>query len=799
MVYQKSRKSKISKNQWYAVLFLTIVLGVILVALIAKRDEDAFDYTIRGKDFSLSGAAAQTIDPDYGVRTISDIQEDTVTLGVGNVVLAPGTYTYDLQYALEGADVSWSIYSGGYLSENNQSGKVWPLETFSETESSAYGSFEIDKYLEDVEFSFIIPRGATFSLSRLTLQSETVRINDSYIFMGLTVLIYLLLLFFLFKKRELCRPTTFHQEQISGRRMCFFLIFAMAVTAVFSSMPLFSEDLAGGYDILYHVNRIEGIAKSLAGGQFPVRIHPGILNGYGYPNGIFYPELFLYFPACLRLLGMSLMNSYKVFVVAVSFATVAISYVAFSKLLQSRMAGILAAVLYTINPYRLACVYEKSAVGEYLAMAFLPAVFYGMYAVLCGEKKDWKWLCLGACGVLQSHILTTEITAFFCLVVAVFAMRPLFGAERRWIPLLKATIWTVLLNLWFLVPFLLMTFQLNVSVFGRNPQLSINTITFFNELFSLIYLRQLRKNDGGLSNNGLGFVFLFALALLVIYIVLHRVPKKGTAQRRLLSLGIVLAFIGTFTAFAATDLFPWEEIQSIHFISKIVGSLQFPCRLFSITMTCFSVVAGVVLLLWTKEREKRAVVVIVTVSVAAFSANLYLDYTNAYAQLPHIAQQHQFSVETSTFSGIALGEYVPQSSSVLDILTRGTDIKCSSSDIRITALKRDGLNFSFDFVIDNYQPEEAYSLLAPLTYYPSYRATINGISYNAVAGGNNYVEINLPEESGHVELGYRQPRTFVIATIISVGGCLWFIVDSIRPKWYVKMGDRMQKRFMRKK
>lgn len=779
-----TRQRRITQAQRAAAISLTVLLGIVLLVLFTKKDDNNFSYTVRGKDFGVNGDVVYNAKQGYDILTVEETQNDEVFLGKENLVLEPGTYSYDFQYSLSGAPMEWSIYSGNYLSSDNVCGKVFWEQTLNPGSSEATGTFEVDQRIEDFGIRIELAKGAKLSVSRFTFRSDTIHTNDPNVFMMLAIIAYVILLWLAVTKKQLCQPAYFRGELISGRRMCFLLVLIMGITTIYVSAPLFASDLSGGYDLIYHANRIEGLAKSLACGQFPVRVHSGILNGYGYTNSIFYPELFLYFPAGLRLLGMSLMNCYKVFAIVSSFATVAIAYIAFSKLFSSRCTGLMAAILYTLSPYRIACIYERSAVGEYLAMTFLPAVFYGIYAIFFGKKDDWKWLCLGATGVLQSHILTTEITAFFCAILALVFVRRLFWADKRWVSLLKATIWTILLNLWFLVPFVLMALQLNISVFTRNPQLSINAITSVHELFSMSYLRQLRINGSGVASNGLGIVFLLALALFLLYVIIANTKKQSTpAIRKLLGLGIVCSILISFTVFAATDLFPWEEIQSVHFVSKIVGSLQFPFRLFSVTSICFAVLCGIVLLLWTTTPSQRRVAALAAVLITAFSATIYLDYTITYAPKPHYASQHQLPTQTTTWEGIALGEYVPSSSDVLEIFTRGTNLTPSDPAIKIDGVERNGTSISFDFKIDDMQAGQAYSIIMPLTYYPSFRAVINGTEYMARPGGNNYVLVDLPEAEGHVEVSYRQPLSFVAATAVSAASGIIFCIPVLFPKF----------------
>ncbi len=86
-------------------------------------------------------------------------------------------------------------------------------------------------------------------------------------------------------------------------------------------------------------------------------------------------------------------------------------------------------------------------------MTFLPVVIAGFYQVLVGDKKKWTWLVLGFTGLMESHVLSTATMAVIFAACCLVFVRELFR-EKRWLDLLKAAGLTVLLNLWFLVPFL---------------------------------------------------------------------------------------------------------------------------------------------------------------------------------------------------------------------------------------------------------------------------------------------------------------------------------------------------------
>lgn len=104
-------------------------------------------------------------------------------------------------------------------------------------------------------------------------------------------------------------------------------------------------------------------------------------------------------------------------------------------------------------PYRFTNIYARGALGETLALTFLPLIIAGFYHVLLGDKKKWPWLVIGFTGVIESHVLSTATMGVIFAVCCLIFIRELF-CDKRWLELLKAAGLTVLLNLWFLVPFL---------------------------------------------------------------------------------------------------------------------------------------------------------------------------------------------------------------------------------------------------------------------------------------------------------------------------------------------------------
>ena len=194
----------------------------------------------------------------------------------------------------------------------------------------------------------------------------------------------------------------------------------------FSSLLAVNRFVVMGDDILYHLGRFIFMSDSLFMGQVPVRMQMSALNGFGYASSLFYGEAFLTLPAALYRMAFPVQACYQIYVVAVNALTYWIAYRCFKHIGKNVRIATVGACLYTLGTYRLACLYDRAAVGEYTAMAFLPLIVYGLWS-LYTARDDTRFsvlhygpLVLGLTGIIQSNLLTTMMSAemmlLFCLI-----------------------------------------------------------------------------------------------------------------------------------------------------------------------------------------------------------------------------------------------------------------------------------------------------------------------------------------------------------------------------------------------
>lgn len=593
----------------------------------------------------------------------------------------------------------------------------------------------------------IISDSENVTITNIKISSEKPIYTDT-IFVSAVVL---LLMFFVIYVKDA-------DEKSEAKALI--LVLLAVITA---SYPLFTSYLNYGHDITFHLYRIEGIKDGLLSGQFPVRIHPTHNSGYGYITASVYPELFMYFPAVLRLLGVSLPTAYKALLFAANVASALIMYYSVKSVTQRRYASCVASVLYTLAIWRLMNLYARAALGEGLAMVFFPLVIAGLYHILRGDVKKWYFLALGFSGIFQSHIISTVLCAIFSVIVALVFIKDIFKKER-FLALVKALFTTVLLNLWYLVPFVKYYFSLDMAI--RQPV--VNKEFFLNaiiptELFNVLstsfgYSLLLPQGIRGNMSLTLGFGVSACLIFALLYYLLDNGKKHKLKDDKFTKTYFT---VGCAFLFAATSAFPWQVLQQNPLINKFAGLVRMPWRFLSITTPLVVFAAAEIIDKYTSEKKRQAVLLVICTVCAIFTVH----FGTAFTTNTNVALIKGQSPDLYGAIGFD-NEY----------LVKGTDTakltanKYAVSGAEISDAEKNGTRISFKLA----KAENGGYVEVPLLYYPGYKAkTESGKKLDVVSGNNNVLRIITNGEKGSVKVYYSGFWYFKAAEIISLLTLVW--------------------------
>ncbi|MGN0772301.1 MAG: 6-pyruvoyl-tetrahydropterin synthase-related protein [Candidatus Ventricola sp.] len=529
---------------------------------------------------------------------------------------------------------------------------------------------------------------------------------------------------------------------------------AVAAIALFASMPLLFSGVYDGHDLFFHLNRIEGIASGLRSGQFPVRIHASTLLGYGYAAPQFYPELFLYIPAVLRNLGVSLTASVQVFEMMINLAAAFTCYLSARGVFHERRIALGATALYTLCSYRISNLYVRATLGESLAMIFFPLLIWAMVEVLLREERRWPLLALAMTGIFMSHLLSTLFAAALCALAALLCARRLIRQPRRILACAKAALLTVLCSAWFLVPFL------DFSRAGINT--SVAVMASEHVLRPGAYFVGFPGQNVDLPYEATDFAYTVGvvpgLALMLgCALLMARLYMRQTAPgpedrlcKGLLALSGVLLL-------GATAFFPWEWACNLpRPYSTLFKQIQYPWRLVGVAapMMAFAGAWG-----YLREEAHRTQALVAVMALCMVLAGYSMQ---AFVQDVPLLEKEDFCD-----TRIGQYEYIYEGTEK-GVLVPGEFTVYDAPEYAIRDVQKQGT--SLRFTLD--APQGLSSIELPLLYYPGYRATANGEECRVSMGENKVLRLyGVPEgENVQIAVWYDAPLAWDLASIASALG-----------------------------
>ena len=726
-------------------ILLIIGTALCIIALLFNSNTEylnEFDLTLMEREGATLTESGVYIDESSGM-TGEFLSSGTLSLG-------PANYELTLKYTSVGNPVIVRIHESDGTSQEMkaefQLTEGYKIETFSFTTGVR------DKY---ISVGFDYAGAGSFQLQEMTLYSRHAYRDD----IALAVILAVAVAFvrYLIKKRN--------SGQLTDRMTDFVVVFLAAVFVTYAS---FTFNIRFGHDNYFHLSRIESVKDQILAGIFPSRVYVTAYKGYGYAAPTFYPDLFLYIPAFMRVLGMSQSFSYAVLFLVANLIAGYSMYYAADILFGKRHLSLTASILYLTALYRLTDIIGRAAVGEAYAMSFLPLVIGGMYSILTDNGKKWWILTAGITGILQAHVLSTMMTAMFCGLTVVLLFPGLIKDRRALMGLIRSLGLAVLLNLWFLVPFvqsyLATKLQTNniATTFWLFSQPISEMLVFFPRFLAGTYA------GGGYyaaeSLYGLGAaITILCIAFPVIWFFSKKEKKEDKRVFFLLALG-VLAF------WMSTDLFPWKTICAIPFIGPVFSMIQFPWRFMSVSTPLMALVGAYTAERVSEDYQVDAKIVTVLVCVVAlitggvYIGSVYTSGTLMPNMVPIINGIDQYQ------------EYLPVGIVHDEILERGDYILCSSG--QITDYYRDNRTYRFSYE----GAQEGAEVELPLMYYLGYQAKDeNNKQLDVSASDGQLVKVCLKNESGTVTVSYGK-TLWTLCDLVSLAGWIGFVWLFIRSR-----------------
>lgn len=530
-------------------------------------------------------------------------------------------------------------------------------------------------------------------------------------------------------------------------------ILGIMLASIIVSLPLFFKgiDVSFGQDAAFHLNRIEGLFLEMRNGSFPIKMESYWMDGYGYPVSIYYGDLFLYIPALLRLIGIPVVASYKIYVYIINLGTLLCGYIAFEKISNNNKIALIATICYCFSYYRLVNVYIRGAVGEYTAMMFLPIVVLGIYKIYFCEHKAMKGACkdatilaIGISAIVGSHMLSCEMVGIVLFVFAVVSYKRTF-TKNVFITLLIAGVEVLLLNAYYIVSFCdyycTQTVNINNTMSNsREIQSAGASILKLLSFFEIPFGNTDWKSQIGLN---IGVVLTITVVLFFFKIIL------GDKKR-----GDILLWSGTFLLlFMSTNVFPWDYIRGIPLIGNILAQIQFPWRYLGLA----SLFATILLIKLLEELSCIKTLRIVSIIIIVISVFMMVYFTNDYYKY---SQRRNYK-DTTDLDSYDMG--------FIEYLRVGTDrslfdgqVVCDKG-IYIKNIEKKGNEIVIDI-----ECEKQGKVSFPKVNYKGYKVYDDTHELKIYDGVNNLVSVNVEKNyNGKLRLEYKQMWYWIVAEWVS--------------------------------
>ncbi len=527
------------------------------------------------------------------------------------------------------------------------------------------------------------------------------------------------------------------------RRLDFGLIAALAL-CLFTLWPLlYRPGLPNGTDTLYHLYRVAEMDRSWSHGVLMPRWAEAFYFGYGSPLFQYYASLTYYFTSFLmRITAFDPVNVLRL-LTAFSMLSAGAGMYLFVRDEASKLAGILAAVVYVYSPYIFYTEpYARGVYPELLSFALFPFVMW-FYGRLMRTGRAWTLIlaALGSVALILTHnlmglVLTGLLMAWlgWNFLANILAKKTMGGN----ILALVTAILGVGLAAFFWIPVILE--QDAVPLSNLTGVALLDYRNFFVPLDKLLAVTP--RSDAG-SINGLLHqlnlgVAQWVLALigivgtLAVYIRMRNVGAHGGAPSAYVQIAIFFTIMSTVLIFLMlpSAAFVWEAIRQL-------STLQFPWRFLGPAAFCLAVLAGMNAL-WIERLPARIGGVL---SAAFMIAPILLAMPTFYVPEwvntsvdTSVAAYHQAEMSGLQMATTYSNEYLPINTHVMPDPTArliadyadGYPVNKANFEILPPGVEIEPLEHGPQHDIWRAQSDQPFTLEILTFYFPGWQAEIDG-------------------------------------------------------------------------
>lgn len=527
-----------------------------------------------------------------------------------------------------------------------------------------------------------------------------------------------------------------------------FLLLAV-VLSVFLTLDLFHSGLPKTHDGIDHVARIANFYTNLSQGNIIPRWAGNLNWGYGHPILMFLYPLPSYIASFFHFFGLSLADSTKYVFVLGEVLSGVFMFLWISEFMPAYL-GLLAAVMYMITPYRLVDIYVRGDIGENLAFAFAPLVFFAIIKSVRTSKEKYKiLLSLSFACLILSH------NAISLMLVPIILMYSWIVSDKR------RELLNILLHL---------ALGFGVAAFFWIPGLMEGKYTLrdivtkgsyrnrFVDFASLLYGPWSYGGSGQFTVQ-LGVLNWIGFIISIPSILVFKFKKNRLYLPLLLFCVVTLSSILLMTELSRPI---WDKLL-------ILQNFQFPWRFLALTSiaTCFLLPAS--LSCFPAKIQKMVVMILI---LASFYISKDYFHANGFINLPESFFAGIYNGTTDT------GESAPRWS-VRFMEHRPKDqIEIIDGSAKIIRSTRRVTNHEYVILAENKTRIRENTL-----YFPGWEVFVDGsgvpIEYQDQAN-RGLITFYVDKGRHNVSVSFKETRLRLISDIISLVSIMYIVVLSLK-------------------
>jgi len=503
-------------------------------------------------------------------------------------------------------------------------------------------------------------------------------------------------------------------------------------------------------DFFFHMNRLKSFLVSVQHQQYFPRIAVTFLNYNGYASPMFYSNLIFYPLIFWAKFSFSYLTLYKILIMITTFSGLVITYVCAWTFTKKQLLAYLIAILYMTSIFYQYELLVRNALGEGVAMIFLPIVLLGMYRLVNASNHGWLCLCLGMTLLVYTHLITTVMCGIMLLFYLIFNVKKVLQNKLILVNLIKASVVSFLLSATFLLPMLeqlkRVPMFINASEIGNINHFIKSPFDLFSGTFA-----------NSLESTNLGIIFTLVVGIRII--MCHK-QKWLIYGDRFIILGIIIAI-------SSTNVLPWEQLLDY---TKL-AFLQYPLRLNVFATLLLAIGSGMYIygeLQCYKSKGRR----LELYKILAIVLILFMDFSVIFSITSPTRKSYEKFVNSQTaIDSMQIGngkEYLPV----------GTKQQFLSNDVkalrgRTTRVSRKLNEFKIRYQLSKTSNEG--KLVVPLLMYPGYAATENKHELKIRQTKNHQICV-YPKRSGIIHIWYRGTDVQKYASLVSISTLIILVI-----------------------